>query len=315
MNNEKQQAEQIFKSIDFNKVIDHPNILIAANFWEPERYQAACICYRIMRRIDDLIDDHKANHRTIASDQQEVFNVLVENWLAMFMNGDHADPDHADPDHAELMETVKRYRIPLWPFRDFARSMVFDIFNDTFPTLEDFMFYAQGASVAPASIFVHLSGLRNGSPGFQLPEFDVRDVATPCAIFSYLVHIIRDFQKDQQHNLNYFAGDMMEKHGLTVGCLRNMADGKPLTEGFRSMIREYLALADKFRQETSDMIQKISPLLSQRYRLSLEIVFDLYRMVYDRIDPDYGTFTTAELVPSPAEIRTLVEKVIQKFFS
>ena len=37
----------------------------------------------------------------------------------------------------------------------------------------------------------------------------LRSAATPCAMFSYLVHIIRDFQKDQQNNLNYFADDVM----------------------------------------------------------------------------------------------------------
>jgi hypothetical protein len=46
----------LFESIDFEKIIDHPNILIAANFWDEERYQAARTCYRFMRTLDDLID-------------------------------------------------------------------------------------------------------------------------------------------------------------------------------------------------------------------------------------------------------------------
>jgi len=37
--------------------------------------------------------------------------------------------------------------------------MVYDIYNDGFPTLQAFLDYAAGASVAPASIFVHLCGL------------------------------------------------------------------------------------------------------------------------------------------------------------
>ena len=36
---------QIFESIDFEKIVDHPNILIAAHFWDKERYQAAINCY------------------------------------------------------------------------------------------------------------------------------------------------------------------------------------------------------------------------------------------------------------------------------
>ncbi|MDO9040372.1 MAG: hypothetical protein Q7U65_03260, partial [Bacteroidota bacterium] len=56
---------QIFDSIDFEKIVDHPNILIAAHFWDKERYQAAKNCYKFMRAIDDLIDDYKTEHVTI----------------------------------------------------------------------------------------------------------------------------------------------------------------------------------------------------------------------------------------------------------
>lgn len=31
---DKQLYTDIFNSIDFEKIIDHPNILIAANFWD-----------------------------------------------------------------------------------------------------------------------------------------------------------------------------------------------------------------------------------------------------------------------------------------
>ena len=50
---------EIFNRIDFNKIIDHPNILIAAAFWEEDRYQAARTCYKYMRSIEDLIDCDK----------------------------------------------------------------------------------------------------------------------------------------------------------------------------------------------------------------------------------------------------------------
>ena len=81
-----------------------------------------------------------------------------------------------------------------------------------------------GASVAPASIFVHLCGLREDNGQYLPPLFDVREAAIPCAVFSYLVHIIRDFQKDQFNNLNYFADDILEKNGLHRKDLRRIAE-------------------------------------------------------------------------------------------
>ena len=49
-----EQYSSIFNTIDFEKIIDHPNILIAAAFWDDKRYKAARICYKYMPAIDDL---------------------------------------------------------------------------------------------------------------------------------------------------------------------------------------------------------------------------------------------------------------------
>ena len=43
-------------------------------------------------------------------------------------------------------------------------------------------------------------------------------------------------------------------------------------------------LADEYREKTYDIIREIKPLLEPRYQLSLEIIFDLYLMVFERID-------------------------------
>ena len=165
-------------------------------------------------------------------------------------------------------------------------------------------------SVAPAAIFVHLAGLKKENGVFMEPSFDVREAARSCAIFSYLVHIIRDFQKDQLNNLNYFADDLIEKHGLSRKMLYEIACGANVTEGFRRMIREYYDLADEYRVRTFNCIKNVWPHLEPRYQLSLEIIFELYLMVFERIDPENGNFETDKLNPSPAESRERVYKTI-----
>lgn len=179
----------IFNAIDFEKIVEHPNILIAARFWESDRYQAAKKCYQFMRSIDDLIDDYKTEHVSIAPEDQSRFEANVYQWINTVI-----EVSQNNPAHAELIETVQKFRIPVWPLEAFAKSMIYDIYHDGFPTLQSFIEYAQGASVAPASIFVHLCGLTQQNGHYLPPVFDVKRVATPCAIFSYLVHIIRDFQ-------------------------------------------------------------------------------------------------------------------------
>lgn len=308
MNSQRDKFLEIFNSIDFNQIKDHPNILIAANFWEPERFCAAKICYKFMRSIDDLIDNYKAKNRLIEPRERKEFVANVEEWLKMIIISKECNALQG-----EIIETIEKFRIPLWPMEVFARSMIYDINNDGFPTLNTFLEYAGGASVAPASIFVHLNGLQKIRGRYEDPPFDVKWAATPCAIFSYLVHIIRDFQKDQLNNLSYFADDLIIKNGLSRKTLREFANGKPVNNNFRNLIKHYYSLADQYRQKTYDIIKEIRPLLEPRYQLSLEIIFDLYLMVFERIDLKNGKFTTEELNPMPDETKERVYNIIMNF--
>lgn len=298
----------IFNSIDFEKIVDHPNILIAANFWDAERYQAARNCYKFMRAIDDLIDNYKTEHVTISAENQSEFEVHVSDWINTVI-----ETKREIPSHRELIETVQRFCIPFWPLEAFAKSMIYDIYHDGFPTLQGFIDYAGGASVAPASIFVHLAGLTKSDGKYIAPKFDVKEVATPCAIFSYLVHIIRDFQKDHLNNLNYFPNDLIAKYGMNRAGLLEMTKGAAITPGFRKMIGELYEVADFYREKTLRMIQYIKPLVEPRSQLSLEIIFDLYLMVFERINIEKGTFTSVELNPTWQEIKERVGKVIDRF--
>jgi phytoene/squalene synthetase len=305
MMNNREQFKGIFESIDFEKIIDHPNILIAASFWDNERYCAARTCYRFMRALDDLIDDHKAANKGIAEADRELFTGRISEWMGLLQPGVES-PFFCN----DLKDTVERFRIPVRALEDFANSMLYDVTHDGFATIDDFMQYSVGASVAPASVFVHLAGLQERDGGYQDPPFDVRRTAEPCAIFSYLVHIMRDFRKDQLNNLSYFADDIMAGHGLTRKNMLEMAQGAPLTDGFRAMMRKYLDIADKYRLDTLAVMEDVCPQMEPRYRLSLEIIFNLYMMVFERIDPDHGTFSAEELNPTPAETRERVRGVI-----
>jgi len=302
------QYLEIFNAMDFGRIIDHPNILIAAHFWDTERYEAAKTCYKFMRAIDDLIDNYKSGHITIVQEERTRLEEDVKNWITVFLN-----TSSSDQVQTELIHTINTFCIPAWPLEAFAKSMIYDIYNDGFPTLQDYLDYAGGASVAPASIFVHLCGSTKVNGKYVPPAFDVKEVATPCAIFSYLVHIIRDFVKDHTHNLNYFPDDLMQKYDLNRTNLLDMATGAKITPGFREMISELYQVADEYRTKTCEVMQKIMPVLEPRSQLSLAIIFDLYLMVFERIDIENGTFTTEELNPTPEEIKERVRIVIEKF--
>ncbi len=301
------EVHDIVNNIDFEKIKDHPNILIAAKFWEDDRYQAAKVCYKFMRMIDDMIDDRKADKQALDCLEKQLFTEKVNNYIECL---EILDTD--DPLILEVIRTVDKYKIPLELFRNFAGSMLHDINHNGFRTFEEFIYYSEGASVAPASVFVHLCCLGRINGSFLPPAMDITEVARPCAIFSYLVHIIRDFQKDQNNNLNYFPADILNKYNLLPSDLKDIADGAPVPDSFRSVIREYCRHAEYYRKKTLEQIERLSTQIEPRYMLSLHIIYNLYLQVYERIDIDKGLFTSEELNPEPFEIRQRVLRVIEE---
>jgi phytoene/squalene synthetase len=261
-----------------------------------------------MRKIDDLIDNHKASHKFISDNEKGLFIANVNYWAKLFSN-----KEMNTAGQKKVAETFKRFHIPHWPMEAFAKAMIFDIHHDGFPTLESFLEYAQGASVAPAAIFVHLAGLTGQSGQYYPPCFNVKESSMSCAIFSYLVHIIRDFQKDQLNNLNYFADDMIAKHGLERKMLTEIANGAPINSNFRALMQDYYSLAGQYRNKTYECIRQISPQMEPRYQLSLQIIFNLYLMVFERINILKGTFKTEELNPTSEEIRLKVQETLLNF--
>jgi len=302
------EINRIINGIDIENIDKHPNILIAASFWDEKRYHAAKVCYKFMRMIDDLIDDRKALDEEISCLEKEELSEKVNSWIDCL----ETTPD-SDPFYQELVRTISTFNIPLQLFHNFAKSMLYDIDHNGFSTLEEFMEYAEGASVAPASIFVHLCCLSEENGEFRTPDYDIMKVARPCAIFSYLVHIIRDFQEDQLNNLNYFANDILKRNNLLPTDLREIAEGAPVPGPFRNVIREYHELAKSYQEQTLQELMNLSTKLSGRYLFSLHLIYNLYKMVFDRIDIKHGDFTSKELNPTPQEIREKVLEVASDF--
>lgn len=301
----EQYIQQTLAKIEFDKIEKHPNILIAARFWDDDRYQAARVCYKFMRAIDDMIDDRKAEDETISCMEKQALTEKVSDWIECLKG-----MPNGDPFVNEIIETIYHYKIPLSFFQNFARSMIYDIGNNGFKTFEDFVAYSEGASNGPASVFLHLCCLQRLNGGFHEPVFDISELARPCALFSYIVHIIRDFQKDQNDKLNYFAEDILSQNKLTPSHLKKMATTGEISENFRNVIRFYLSKANQYRKETLEVLQKLKSSIEPQYYLSLEIVFELYLQIFERIDVEKGSFTKEELNPTSSEIRQRIKDLV-----
>ncbi|MFC2107523.1 phytoene/squalene synthase family protein [Bacteroidota bacterium] len=306
MHTDNKKHKELIESIDIGKIAKNPNILIAANFWDEEKFNAAKTVYKFMRVIDDLIDDHKAKFAELSCFDKELFTKKINSWI-LCLQGEKSDEGIFMD---EVIETVNTFKIPIQYFHDFARAMIYDINNEGFKTFDDFLEYSNGAANGPAAVFLHLCCLDKKNGEYFQPIENIADLARPCALFSYLVHIIRDFQKDQDENLNYFALDILERNDVSPFDLKAMSKGAEISQGFRNVVKDYLAEAEKYKIQTIEVIHRLREKISDSYLLSLNVIFDLYLQIFERIDIENGSFTSEELIPSPSEVKERVLKCL-----
>jgi phytoene synthase len=296
------------RDINFGDILANPILDIAARFWDNGRYQAFRVCYRSMRLIDDLVDHRKSFAERISRAEKEQLKRTITGWLEAVSNGDRSDEFTR-----RFVDVLEEYTIPFWPWEQLCLSMIYDLEHDGYSDLSTFIRYSEGAAVAPASVFMHLCGISNANGSFQTPDFDVRKTARPLALFCYLVHIIRDFQKDHLSNLNYFADDLLSRYSLARKDLRRIAVGGAISQSFRDLIAAYLSIAERYRAEARRAIDKVLPMLQPKYQLSLEVIYQLYLQVFEKIDPGHGRFTRSELNPTSEEVRIRIERTAYDF--
>lgn len=302
----KENYSGLAKKLDSKQIQNKPILDISARFWDEERYQASKKLYKPMRIMDDLVDNRKALSE-ISETEKEQFSELINAWVESINQGKPQNEIQK-----QLVETIEEFRIPLWPWQDFAKAMIYDIKNNGFKSFKDFLDYTEGAAVAPTAIALHLAGVKKHNGSFMPPSYNIKKAARPIATFCYLVHIIRDFQKDQSSNLNYFAEDLITENGLSKNLLKEMADGKEKSKAFRNLMKKYYSFAEKYKKKALKTMNEISSSMEPRYRLSLEIAFNLYLLIFEKINISNGNFTSEELNPLPEEVKERINQTIEK---
>ena len=290
--------------LDPGTIARQPILDIAARCWDGDRYEAFRVCYRSMRWIDDLVDHQKSATPQIIKSKIVQIERTISSWINAIRTGNFFDSSQK-----ELADVLQEFRIPLDPWKRFMKSMLYDLQHDGFANILTFLRYCNGAAIAPASIFMHLCGITRGKQGYRAPNYDIREAARPLALFSYLVHIIRDFQKDHLSNLNYFPENLLQRYGLDRERLRRIAEGEPAVNSFRRLIGDYVSMAEFYRNRSLKTLHRIFPGMEEKYRVSLEIIYQLYLQIYEKIDPNHGNFTGEELNPTPEEIRNRLRAI------
>jgi|GEM_PF-568757 phytoene/squalene synthetase len=254
-----------------------PNLYLAANFLEPDdKFRAFLATYAAMRLVDDLADDARAAGE-IPLATKRVISAELDRFADMFRL---QQIDDKLPYAADLKLALVRFQIPDWPFTLLADAMKFDLTNDRFDTLDQFLKYSEGAAVSPAAIFMHLAASAFDDTGqLQLPPFDVRDAARPLAIFSYIVHILRDFKKDFHAGARPLIYIDLETSDMFYVSEEEMA--RTVVSGqqslkFTKMVKWYFNRLTWFQVRARLTLDHLADQLPDDGRFALDFIYELY---------------------------------------
>ena len=261
----------------------------AATFWEADRQEAFRTIYKAMRVVDDIVDDRKKEGSPIGEEERTQLQEKIQSLL------EPADPPRREAPNA-LIAVRERFGLPSRCFDLWMHSMLYDLRCDGFDCWKRFREYAEGAAVSPGAIFLHLCALKPRGEGFEGPNFDIFAKARDLALFSYIVHILRDFRVDVRENLYFLDEHLLQKYGLDRQALQRIAQGGEYGAAFTEVLRKCVARGEQLRKRARATIDGLAANLEPRYRFSLEVVYDSYLAMFERIDvenPDLDRLATS----------------------
>jgi phytoene synthase len=221
---------------------------------------------------------------------------------------------------AEAAAAMRRFPVPMSLWRNFFGAMHLDIDQARFATYRDFLHYAEGATVAPTTIYLYLIAARSqpAEPAgvYHLPAgFDLLGCGRQLGHFAYLAHILRDLAFDLStgdEGLLYLARDDMERHGVDEERLFRDLQRQRVSEPVRALVGELIARARQAAAEGRRLAVPLAPHLTPDCAFILELIISMYERVLGKIVDCDGDPLRGEHHLSMAEKGALVQAVARR---
>jgi len=265
---------------------DRSNLYLTSQFLtEPERYRAFCAMYALMRVIDDAIDNVIDKDRLDAAGRAEL-HADLDRWQARIEAAYAGQPGDQPLDRA-LAWAVQQFPVPIALWHNFVDAMRYDVDHSRFADFAAFVDYAEGATVAPTTIYVYLLVAERSDDGvFRVANFDYRQCGRDLGLFAYLAHVLRDVRSDAlvgSRGLIYFSLADLAACALTDRDLRQWAEAGHSDARWPQLVRLLVGRAQPFEQRGAQAVAGVAPRLAPDRRFVLSLIVAYYRAMLGRI--------------------------------
>ena len=238
----------------------------------PEKRPFVHALYGFARYADEIVDDLAS---TLTDDEKA-------NSLNQWGEGVISDIKSGNSDDVigkALVDTVKRFDIPIQYFQAFLHSMAMDLTITEYQEYEDLQEYVYGSAAVIGLQMVSVLGIEKGS---SIDE--VNSAAEKLGIAFQLANFIRDVGEDLDRGRVYLPIAELQAHGVT----REMLERKILTPQIKGALKEQIERVRKLQQESMVGIN----MLAKQSRACIQAASELYCGIVDEVEKiDYQIFT------------------------
>jgi phytoene synthase len=228
--------------------------------------------YGFARYADEIVDDLAS---VITEEEKAIaLKRCGDGVLADIKSGN--SKDHIG---SALVDTVKRFNIPITYFEAFLHSMTMDLTITEYHSYEDLYEYVYGSAAVIGLQMVAIMGTTSTA---SITEVNV--AAEKLGIAFQLANFIRDVGEDLDRGRVYLPVSELQAHGVT----RNMLEERVLTPEIRDALKEQIERVRRLQKEANAAIK----LLSIESRACIEAASELYCGIVDEVEKiDYQIFT------------------------
>jgi phytoene/squalene synthetase len=270
--------------------------------------------YAVMRLVDDTIDNAGDKSTWPAARRQEL-HAFLDEWQERITRAYHGVPaDH--PLETALAWAVATFPVPLSLWRSFLDAMRFDVDTHRFADFPTFLRYAEGATVAPTTIYVYLMTAQTAPDGvYRVAGFDFESCGRQLGLFAYLSHILRDVRKDlyaSERGLIYVSHADLAAHDLTESIFRHFIESGRGDARFDQLVGALITRARALRQEGLALARGIWPQLPNDCRFIFQLIVEIYSELLERIAAEPRRVLVTDRILGESDQRRIAERIARE---
>ena len=228
--------------------------------------------YGFARYADEIVDDLAST----LTDEEKANS--LKQWGEGVIS-DIKSGNSNDQIGKALVDTVRRFDIPIEYFQAFLHSMTMDLTITEYQEYEDLQEYVYGSAAVIGLQMVPVLGREKGSSIDK-----VNSAAEKLGVAFQLANFIRDVGEDLDRGRVYLPIAELQSQGVT----REMLEDKVLTPQIKSALKEQIERVRRLQRESATGIK----MLSVQSRACIQAASELYCGIVDEVEKiDYQIFS------------------------